>query len=119
VETVRAWAAAKAVDPDWAAEKHQQHTTRGGWMVRGLLIDWQTRFTTYWQEEAEAWVAKRKKNARGADGRPGGWKAGDADVWWTDSVADLKSALTGAALGKNKKTAARLREIIAHREKSP
>jgi hypothetical protein len=41
--------------------------------------------------------------------------AGDQDFWWTDSVADLRGVLQGAAVS-DQKTAARLREIIAKRE---
>jgi hypothetical protein len=117
VEEVRAWAVQHALDPDFAEEKHMQHTTRNGWMVRGQPVDWKTRWLDYWKQEGEEWSARRKKNVRGTNGRPPGWQAGDADVWWTDSLADLRSAISGAALAVDAKTVARLQSIIALREK--
>jgi hypothetical protein len=117
VEEVRAWATAQSIDPDFAAEKHRQHTTRHGWRVHGRLIDWQSRWLDYWQQEGEAWSATRKKHVRGANGRPVGWQAGDAEVWWTDSLADVRAATSGAALGGDEKTVARLRAILALRDK--
>ena len=62
VEEVRAWAVDNKVDPAFAEEKHRQHTTRDGWKVRGRLIDWRSRWLDYWQQESEAWSARRKKN---------------------------------------------------------
>ena len=118
VEEVRAWAVTHAVDPDFASEKHMQHSTRHeGWVVRGRLIDWQTRWLDYWKQEGEGWLAGRKKNARGTNGHPMGWQAGDADFWWSDSLVDVRAALSGAAMGDDEKTVARLQAILALREK--
>jgi hypothetical protein len=107
------------VDPDFAEEKRAAHSERDGWKVRGKLIDWRERFARFWTEEKEAWLQKRKKNAarRGAASeRPDGWKEGDQAWWWSDALTSVQAALGGASQLDDKKTAARLREIIGIRK---
>lgn len=124
LEEVLAWAKghASGIDPEFAGEKHAEHSERSGWKVRGKLIDWQERFPRYWKQDGPKWVRNRKKNAaRGASrpgdsaSRPDGWKEGDQDWWWTDGLATVQAALSGAVMKEDEKTAARLREVLAHR----
>lgn len=114
---VRTWAVKAKVDPDFAAIKLAEATERGALSVRGRVVDWRSRFARYWREEGEGWLKKQKNGAAFLNGHPPGWQEGDAGIWWTDPLADVRAALAGAALGKNEKTAARLREVIALREK--
>jgi hypothetical protein len=85
----------------------------GGWWKfgQGRVTDWRSALSS------RLALFSDKKNARGANGHPVGWEAGDADVWWTDSLVDVRAAMNGAALGNDEKTVARLRAILDLREK--
>lgn len=114
-EEVKAWALAGAegVDPDFALLKLRQACERGdfakpGWKAGG----WRKKIARFWEEDGETWAKKIKKNAAAPGDRPDGWMTGDQDIWWTDSLQDLKAACHGASLGQDKKTAARISEII-------
>lgn len=118
ISEVREWArtCAAGVDPEFACLKFEQANDRGDFAKPAWLKDWRSKLERFWREDGPDWVAKNKKNARRPGERPDGWKAGDQDFWWSDSVADLRGALRGAVQGEDKKTANRLREIIALRE---
>lgn len=122
LDSVLAWAASEVpqIPADFLKLKFVQASDRGDFVKPGWAgTKWQEKFRRFWTEDGTAWTKKQKNAARPGDaggGRPDGWKAGDQDFWWTDSLPDVRAALQGAVRGENKKMAARLREIIAIRE---
>ena len=116
VEEVETWAVGAGVDPTFAVEKLAQAVEREDFAQPAIRKHWPERFLRFWKADEVAWRRKRKKNAAAAGERPDGWKAGDASTWWTDGVAELRGALHGAVSLGDKKTAARLREVLACRE---
>lgn len=121
-EEVMSWARSSAenVDPDFALLKVRQAGERGdfaksGWKAGG----WRKKLARFWEEDGETWTRKNQKNrapANGAPaGRPDGWKHEDQDFWWTDDLSTVRAAMSGAAQ-MNKKTAARIGEVIKLRE---
>jgi hypothetical protein len=103
------------VHPDFAQLKFSQASERGDFAKAAWRKNWRSKFERFWREDGREWMKKFQKNAAAPGARPDGWMAGDQDFWWTDSVADLRGVLQGAAVS-DQKTAARLREIIAKRE---
>ena len=117
VEEVETWATGAGVDPVFAIEKLAQAVEREDFAKPAVRKNWQSRFLRFWKADEGTWRRKCKKNAAAPGERPDGWKAGDADTWWTDTLAEVRSALHGAVSLGDKKTAARLREVLARREK--
>ena len=116
VEEVEAWAASAGVDRTFALEKLAAAVEREDFAKPTVRKNWRDRFLRFWNADGPEWRKKCKKNAAAPGDRPDGWKAGDNAAWWTDSLPDVRSTLHGAVSLGDKKTAARLREILAHRE---
>ncbi len=119
-EEVEQWASTAGVDPVFAVEKLAEGIAREDFAKPAVRKNWRDRFQGFWKSDEQAWRKKRRKTPRAAGHaaeRPDDWKPGDASVWWTDSVAEVRVQLGAAIQLNDKKTAARLREILASREK--
>jgi len=117
-EEIKAWAEAAGVDPEFAYLKIRQAEERDDFAKPGWGAGkWQKKLARFWEEDGETWTRKNKKNAAAPGARPDGWMAGDQAIWWTDAIQDVRAACHGAALQDDKKTAARISQIIALREK--
>lgn len=115
-EEVKEWAAAAEVPEAYALELLTAHSERGDFRKSYVRDHWRIRFARFWKADAEAWRKKNKKTAAPqTGGRPDGWKEGDAECWWTDDLLTVRGAMAGAA-HSDKKTAARIAEIIKARE---
>ena len=116
---VRKWASEASVDPDFAELKFQQAIERTDFEKKAWLTGWQSKFRRFWNEDGADWRKKSNKKRAAGNGnvRPTGWEESDSDRWWTDPLADVRATLFGAVQAQNEKAAARLREIIALREK--
>jgi hypothetical protein len=117
---VEEWAAGAQIPPAFALEKLREALEREDFAKPSVRKHWQARFARFWETDAPAWRRKMQKNAApqngGGAGRPDGWKAGDQDFWWTDELPAVRATMAGAA-HSDKKTAARISEIIKQREK--
>ncbi len=114
---VRTWAGMSGVDPDYAAAKWADTNEKSAWLYQGRLIDWKARWLRFWNSDREAFQKKRRAAAPAA-ALPPEAKPGDSAWWWQDDLTAVEAALSGAALGDDKKTAARLREILKIRKAS-
>lgn len=63
-QEVRDWALGADVDSDYAVQKWNETSERHAWFPNKELLDWKKRFERYWQEDKDAWAAK--KNPPGA-----------------------------------------------------
>lgn len=118
-EEVETWATAAQIPAAFALEKLAEGIEREDFAKVHVRKNWQARFARFWKDDGPAWTRKNQKNAAPQNGaaalRPDGWKAGDQDFWWTDDLATVRAAMAGAAQ-INKKTAARIGEVIKARE---
>jgi len=114
---VKTWATNVGVPPDFAALKIAQAVERKDFVKKAWSEGWQSKVQRFWAEDGAAWVAKNQKKRRAPGAKPDGWQAGDAAQWWSDPLAEVRATLSGATLLKDEKTAARLKEVIAAREK--
>ena len=112
---VRQWATHLGIPPDFAWLKIEQAVERKDFVKKIWQDDWQSKMERFWKEDGAVWMAKNQKKRRAPGAKPADWQAGDAEQWWTDSLADVRASLEGALLGQDQKNAARLREIIASR----
>ena len=108
-DEVDAWAAGAGVDPAFALEKLAEGIEREDFAKPSVRKNWPVRFLRFWKSDKEAWLKKRKKTAADFSGER---QPGDQEIWWTDPLPEVQAQLQGAVLGQQKKTAARLREII-------
>jgi len=121
-EDVRAWARVNDVDENYAAERFHATTEKHQWESNGRVIDWRSRFKRFWSDDKAEWFSQKKRRRRNGapeastGDRPNGWKRGDQAWWWGGTINELESALSGALLAKQKKTAARLKEILEIRK---
>jgi hypothetical protein len=117
-EEVLSWARLNDVDEKYAQERFHSTTEKHAWESNGRVIDWRKRFKRFWTEDKDEWFLQKKRRAATAPAgdRPDAWKEGDEAWWWNDPIPAVEAALNGALLGKQKKTAARLREILKMRK---
>ena len=57
------WAGQAGVDPEWAKGRVSYMTDTHGWMVRGRLVNWRSRFLAWWLEDQEGWLRKSQGRA--------------------------------------------------------
>lgn len=115
-QQVLEWCAAEAVPLDYARAKIELAAERKDFAKAGWQNGWRDKLKRFWKADRATWGSKSKKTAA-LSGRPEGWRAGDAEWWWTDSLENVRAALHGAVQA-GQKNAARLREIIKQRETS-
>lgn len=112
-EEVKAWAKAHDVDEGYAVDLFNSTAEKHGWESNGKTIDWRKRFLRFWRKDRAEFLRKKSRRAASppAD-RPNAWKEGDEAWWWNDPIPAVEAALNGALIAKQKKTAARLKEIL-------
>lgn len=116
-EEVRAFARAHDIDEAYAKKQFEATTEKHGWESNGKVIDWRGRFKRFWSEDKDDFLRKKSRRLASAPGdRPNGWKKGDEVWWWSDPLPAVEAALNGALIGKQKKTAARLKAILEKRK---
>lgn len=118
-EEVEKWAAGARIPVAFALEKLAEGIEREDFAKAHVRKNWQSRFARFWNDDGPKWTRKMQKNAAPTNGpgggRPDGWKEGDQDFWWNEELATVRAAMAGAAQ-INKKTAARISEVIKARE---